>query len=62
MNEISNEKELLIALRNGVISSERSGEYWSKEEKETLNRLFWDGDGISDIALSLQRSENAVIQ
>ena len=51
MNEINNERKLLIALRNG-----------SKEEKETLNRLFWNGDGISDIALSLQRSENAVIQ
>ena len=62
MDEINNEKELLIALRNGVIPSERSGEYWSQEEKETLNRLFWNGTGISDIALSLQRSENAVIQ
>ena len=62
MNEINNERKLLIALRNGAIPSERSGEYWSKEEKEKMKRMFWNGDGISDIALSLQRSENAIIQ
>ena len=62
MNEINNERKLLIALREGAIPSERSGEYWSKEEKENLQRMFWNGDGISDIALSLQRSENAIIQ
>ena len=62
MNEINNERKLLIGLRNGAIPSERSGEYWSKEEKEKMKRMFWNGDGISEIALSLQRSENAVIQ
>ena len=62
MNKMNNERKLLIALREGAIPSERSGEYWSKEEKEKMKRMFWNGDGISDIALSLQRSENAVIQ
>lgn len=60
--QINNKQELLIALRNGIIPSERSGEYWEEDEKRTLKEMFWNGTGISEIAVDLQRSENAVIQ
>lgn len=56
------ERELLKALRNGQLPSERSKEYWSEEEREEVKRRFLAGEGISQIAIALQRSENAVIQ
>ena len=62
ITEINNKQELLIALRNGVIPSERSGEYWEEDEKTKLRQMFWNGKGISEMAVDLQRSENAVIQ
>lgn len=60
--KFDNSRELLIAIREGKIPSERSGEYWSDAEKDELRRLSMAGDGISQIALMLQRSENAVFQ
>ena len=60
--KFDNSRELLIAIREGRVPSERSGEYWSDAEKDELRRLFMEGDGISQIALMLQRSENAVFQ
>ena len=60
--QINNKQDLLIALRNGEIPSERSGEYWEEGEKKKLEQMFWAGVGISEIAVDLQRSENAVIQ
>ena len=62
LNHFENEREVLIALREGRIASERSGEYWTDAEKDELIRLFQDGDGISQIAMNLQRSENAIVQ
>lgn len=62
IKEINNKQELLIALRNGVIPSERSGEYWEEDEKAKLRQMFWKGKGISEMAVDLQRSENAVVQ
>lgn len=59
---INNTRELLMAIREGRVPSERSGEYWSDDERDTLRRLYMDGTGISQIALYLQRSENAVVQ
>ena len=57
-----NQQTLLAALRRGDRSSERSKEYWEEREDHDLRRDFKDGKGISEIALSLQRSENAVVQ
>lgn len=53
----------LIALRNGEVPAEHSGEYWSKEDIQLLVRLYCqEGIGISDIALQLGRTEGAVCQ
>ena len=57
-----NQQTLLAALRRGDLSSERSKEYWEEQEDHDLKRDFKDGKGISEIALRLQRSENAVVQ
>lgn len=62
MYEENNQRELLMAIRSGDLPSERSKEYWSDHEREELKRLYESGVGISEIALLLQRSENAVVQ
>ena len=56
------QRQLLVALRNGDIPFERSQEYWSDEERQELRRRFHNGEGISKISLLLQRSENAIFQ
>ena len=62
LNHLENERDFLKALREGTIPSERSREYWTDEEKEELRQYFMDGEGISQIAIALQRSENAIVQ
>lgn len=58
-----NTRELLKAIREGKIPSERSREYWSDNERNDLTRLYLvDGVGISQISLYLQRSESAIVQ
>lgn len=52
----------LIALRTGTKPAERSGEYWSKEDIQLLEQRYYEGSGISDIALQFGRSEGAVCQ
>ena len=52
-------QEDLIVLRNGRKAPERSGEYWSKEDLETLQNLFWEGVNLSEIAIRLGRNEMA---
>lgn len=61
-NEIKTQQELLLAIRTGEIQPERSTAYWTPEERAELQRLYRDGQGISEIALLLQRSESAVFQ
>lgn len=55
-------QELLKAIRAGYVRPERSREYWGEDEREKLNLLFYAGVDISQIALLLQRSEQAVVQ
>lgn len=52
----------LAALRSGERPCERSGEYWSKEEREKMLRDFAAGVGISELTLELKRTELAVVQ
>lgn len=40
---------------------ERTGDYWTEEDRETLRQLYQAGTGISEIAVILQRSEFAVM-
>lgn len=56
------QKALLVALRNGNAVAERSKENWSEDEREKLIKMHGEGEGISKMALELQRGENAVVQ
>ena len=40
---------------------ERTGEYWSKEEREILCKLYREGVGLTEIAMRLRRIEPAII-
>ena len=54
--------ESLATLRNGGNTPERSGDYWSESDLSELERLFWDGIGMSEIAIYMQRTEVAIYQ
>lgn len=56
------QRELIQAMRRKNHKLERDGEYWTEEEKEKLYSMFEQGCGISEIAIALQRTEQAVIQ
>jgi len=55
-------REAVRNMRRSPTLLERSGEYWSDEDKEKVNKLFNEGTGITEIAMILQRSETAVMQ
>ena len=56
------EQALLVALRKGEVTAERSKEYWKDDERKKLKEMHGAGEGISKMALELQRGENAVVQ
>ena len=60
--DVKNQAELLVALRNGEVLPERSTAYWTPEERAELERLYNEGKGISEMSLLLQRSEGAIFQ
>lgn len=57
-----NHKEMIRQMRSGASRLEREGEYWTLEEREDLKRMYFDGVGITEIAMILQRTELAVTQ
>ncbi len=40
---------------------DRQGEYWSEEERNMLEKMFYECAGISEMAVFFQRSEVAII-
>ena len=54
-------QEQLKQIRQCPETLERTGEYWSKDDREILRQLYREGRGISEIAVMLQRSEFAVM-
>lgn len=55
-------KEAVRSMRNRTTRMDREGDYWTDDEKEKLRFIFNSGEGITDIAIQLQRSEPAVMQ
>lgn len=53
-------KEELIARRRGEHKFGRSHEPWLNEESELLSALYYSGEDISAISITLDRSETAV--
>ena len=62
MQNSHDSKELLKAIRDGRMTPDRAGVYWNKDERNQLEHLYVIGLGISEIALTLQRTEQAVVQ
>jgi len=54
--------EGVISMRNRTVRLDREGDYWTEEEKEQLVKLFREGEGITAIAIRLQRTEPAIMQ
>ena len=52
--------EQIKAMRERTAPVERSREYWTEEELQELESMFSDGVGITDMALTLHRSELAI--
>ena len=55
-------KKTVMNMRNRTVRLERQGDYWTKDEKEQLRTMFKEGIGITEMALTLQRTEPAIIQ
>ena len=55
-------EESVKNMRNRTVRLDRGGDYWTAEEKEALVQKFNEGEGITAMALDLQRTESAVIQ
>ena len=56
------ETEGVINMRRRTVGLDREGDYWTDEEKQKLVQKFMEGEGITAIALELQRSEPAIFQ
>lgn len=62
MNEtgIDSKREQIKALRQRSIPLKGSRDYWTDAERQQLERMYCEGDGISEIALTFGRSETAI--
>ena len=57
---MKSKRSLLIAIRSGDKVPEHFGEYWSPEDIEQLEALYYGGEDLSDIVLLFGRGEAAV--
>lgn len=55
-------KQCVINMRNRTVRLDREGDYWSEDEKNQLITMFNQGMGITEISITLQRTEPAIIQ
>lgn len=61
LSELEKRKEL-VARRSGYIELENYHAGWTPEEMDSMGKMFYDGIGISEIAIRLGRSEIAIFQ
>ena len=52
--------EKVKALRNGTAGKRRG--YWEKEERELLIKMFYEQVGITEMAITFGRTENAIVK
>ena len=62
MDNSMTSNKVIQMLRSGAIVPERYGDYWDDEDRERLKAMFLAGEGITQIAIDLQRSESSVFQ
>ena len=54
-------REQIIALRQRDASAGLRADYWSSDDRDTLQKMFDDGAGITEMALFFHRSETAIV-
>lgn len=60
---ITNEyTESVKNMRTRTVRLDREGDFWTEDEREKLIQKFREGEGITAMALELQRTESAIIQ
>ena len=57
----SSKAEQVRKMRDRTEPVDRQQEYWTDDELQRLESMFYEGVGITDMALTLQRSEMAVV-
>ena len=62
MQENITKQELTKAIRAGIVEPERSGVYWTEDERKQLVTYIESGYGITDVSLMFCRSEMAIVQ
>lgn len=55
-------REKTIAMRNGKILMKNDGDYWTEDQRNCVRTMFAEGVPVNEIAIKLERSENAVYQ
>ena len=55
-------QEKIIAMRTSGAGLDNDGQIWSESDKQIVEKLFYSGAGITEIALEMKRSEPAVMQ
>lgn len=59
------EKDFSTAVKNmrrRTIKLDREGDHWTAEDDEQIDRMFHAGEGITNMAIQLQRTEPAILQ
>lgn len=62
MESPNNDLQITQNMRKRTYILDREGDYWTKEDKDQLRTMFYNGVGITKIAITLQRTEPAVSQ
>lgn len=60
--DLQETKEKTIAMRNGELQLKKDGDYWADDERNCVRAMFAEGMPVNEIAIELERSENAVYQ
>lgn len=59
---VKNSENPIISMRYHGIGLEKDGQVWTEEDRQILRNGFHTGDTVTDLALRLHRSENAITQ
>lgn len=60
-NDMNTKREQIKALRKCGLPAQRQKDYWKEEDRQKLQDMFYEGEGISDMAITFHRSEVAIL-
>ena len=61
-NKLNPQREINRAYRIGMALPAQANNNWSEDDKKKVRSLYFDGVGITEIAITMQRSELGIIQ